>query len=277
MSSDGLETRPNRTVRESTVRGGAGRDNINVIRNGYANASRDWHAADTTRAHSSGDRRAQALVCKSRFPAGCLCPRRSGMSRSRLFTAQSASAAPALAADVLALRARDGDAGAFNALVALLQPRALRFAAQMSGASLDDVEDIVQDAWIRTHRALPRYDESRAFESWFFTILANCCRTLRVQLRRWQLRSQPLDDQLRDESIDPLLGTGTRSDVARVHRALATLPQAQRETFLLHYVEGFGYDEIAEITGVGVSACKMRAKRAMDAVRERLREENPDA
>jgi len=176
---------------------------------------------------------------------------------------------------VLALRARDGEAGAFAALVELLQPRALRFAAQMVGSGRDDAEDIVQEAWIRAHRALPRYDEGRSFESWYFTILANCCRSLRLRLVRWRHRTAPLDDQLRDDAIDALLATSTRDDVQRVYRALATLPAAQRETFLLHYVEGFGYDAIAEITGVGISACKMRAKRAMDAVRDLLRED-PD-
>ncbi len=180
-------------------------------------------------------------------------------------------------ADVLALRARDGEAGAFTALVEHMQPRAIRFASQMTGASRDDVDDIVQDAWVRTYRALPRYDDTRSFESWFFTILANCCRSLRVKLRRWSLRVQPLDEQMRDDTIDPLLATSTRSDVARVFRALGRLPAMQRETFLLHHVEGFSYDEIAVITGIGVSACKMRAKRAMDAVRELLREDNTDA
>jgi RNA polymerase sigma-70 factor (ECF subfamily) len=178
---------------------------------------------------------------------------------------------------VLALRARDGEAGAFAALVALLQPRALRFAAQMVGSGRDDAEDIVQEAWIRAHRALPRYDEGRSFESWYFTILANCCRSLRLRLVRWRHRSAPLDDQLRDDAIDALLATSTRDDVQRVYRALATLPAAQRETFLLHYVEGFGYDAIAEITGVGISACKMRAKRAMDAIRDLLGEAPDDA
>jgi RNA polymerase sigma factor (sigma-70 family) len=183
---------------------------------------------------------------------------------------------PLPAADVLALRARDGAPGAFSALVEFMQPRAIRFASQMTGASRDDVDDIVQDAWIRTHRALSRYDAGRSFESWFFTILANCCRSLRVKLRRIHLRVQPLDDQLMDDGIDPLLATSVRSDVARVHRALATLPSMQRETFLLHHVEGFSYEEIAEITGVGVSACKMRAKRAMDTVRDLLREGTSD-
>lgn len=188
----------------------------------------------------------------------------------------AAALAPAPAADILALRARDGDAGAFAALVEHLQPRAVRFAAQMTGAGRDDVDDIIQDAWIRTYRALARYDAARSFESWFFTILANCCRSLRARLRRLHLRMEPLDDQLRDDSLDALMATGTRSDVARVHRALATLPAAQRETFLLHYVEEFSYEEIAVITGAGVSACKMRAKRAMDAVRDLLREASND-
>jgi RNA polymerase sigma-70 factor, ECF subfamily len=191
----------------------------------------------------------------------------------------SASTAPESrhAADVLALRARDGDAAAFTALVSHLHPKAMRFAAQMTGANRDDVDDILQDAWIRTYRALPRYDSTRSFESWFFTILANCCRSLRTRLRRIQLRAAPLDEQLRDELADAALATTTRSDVDRVHRALATLPVAQREAFLLHHMEGFSYDEIAEMTGSGVSACKMRAKRAMDAIRDRLREESTDA
>jgi RNA polymerase sigma-70 factor, ECF subfamily len=188
---------------------------------------------------------------------------------------RSPTAAPA-AADVLAMRARDGEAGAFTAVVEYMHPRAVRFASQMTGATRDDVEDIVQDAWIRTFRALPRYDETRSFESWFFTILANCCRSLRVKLRRQSLRAQPLDDQMRDDAIDPLIATATRSDVARVYCALSTLPAMQRETFLLHHVEGFSYEEIADITGVGVSACKMRAKRAMDTVRVLLREEDTD-
>jgi RNA polymerase sigma factor (sigma-70 family) len=197
-------------------------------------------------------------------------------SRPLQLQSETTTAAPPSSADVLALRARDGEAGAFTALVEHMQPRALRFASQMTGAGRDDVDDIVQDAWVRTYRALPRYDASRSFESWFFTILANCCRSLRLKLRRWQLRVQPLDDQLRDDRIDPLIATSTRNDVARVHRALATLPAMQRETFLLHHVEGFSYEEIAVITGVGVSACKMRAKRAMDAVRDLLRKEDMD-
>jgi RNA polymerase sigma-70 factor (ECF subfamily) len=53
---------------------------------------------------------------------------------------------------------------------------------------------------------------------------------------------------------------------------LASLTVEQREAFLLHHVEGMGYDDMSVATGVGVSALKMRVKRATDVLRSRLLE-----
>jgi DNA-directed RNA polymerase specialized sigma24 family protein len=55
-----------------------------------------------------------------------------------------------------------------------------------------------------------------------------------------------------------------------VRRALADVPDYNREIFLLHYIEGFAYDEIERMTGVKQSALKMRVKRASDLLRARL-------
>jgi RNA polymerase sigma-70 factor (ECF subfamily) len=57
---------------------------------------------------------------------------------------------------------------------------------------------------------------------------------------------------------------------SEVEAALARLPAAQREAFLLHYLEEMSYAEIAEMTGVGESALKMRVKRACDRLREMI-------
>ncbi len=57
-----------------------------------------------------------------------------------------------------------------------------------------------------------------------------------------------------------------------IERALAELRPEQREAFLLKYVEGLGYDEMADLTGVGVSALKMRVMRACDRLRVLLKE-----
>jgi RNA polymerase sigma factor (sigma-70 family) len=58
-----------------------------------------------------------------------------------------------------------------------------------------------------------------------------------------------------------------------VRRALADVPDYNREIFLLHYIEGFSYDEIEQMTGVRQSALKMRVKRASDLLRSLLGKE----
>jgi RNA polymerase sigma-70 factor (ECF subfamily) len=60
-------------------------------------------------------------------------------------------------------------------------PRCLRFARAML-RNTDDAEDMVQEAFVRMYRALPRYEERQRFESWLFQILGNCCRTANTVL-----------------------------------------------------------------------------------------------
>jgi RNA polymerase sigma-70 factor (ECF subfamily) len=57
-----------------------------------------------------------------------------------------------------------------------------------------------------------------------------------------------------------------------IQRALLMLEEDQREAFLLKHVEELGYEEMAELTGVGVSALKMRVKRACERLRALLQE-----
>ena len=81
-----------------------------------------------------------------------------------------------------------------------------------------------------------------------------------------------------------LLGAASPADAAsldlerqgwreEIGRALGQLDAGQREAFLLKHVEDMSYDEMAVLTGVGVSALKMRVKRACDRLRDLLWEE----
>ena len=72
--------------------------------------------------------------------------------------------------------------------------------------------------------------------------------------------------------LEGLEGTDTAGDPAlrlRIDQALATLPVDQREAFVLKHVEELEYEEMAAVTGAGVSALKMRVKRACDRLRDR--------
>ncbi|MCU0634683.1 MAG: RNA polymerase sigma factor [Gemmatimonadaceae bacterium] len=162
----------------------------------------------------------------------------------------------------LIARAVDGDRQAFAELVERLHPRALRFAHRMLGET-SDAEDVVQDTFIRVWKALPRFRVGAPFDPWFFKILGNRCRT--ALERRKRDATEVLEPELVAEASAP-----DPYQLDEVHRVLNTLPAEQREAFLLYHVEGFSYEEIAQVTGAGLSALRMRVKRAMDTLRARL-------
>ena len=166
-------------------------------------------------------------------------------------------------------RAKLGDIKAFEEIVERYFARCMRFALGML-RDRAEADDVVQETFVRLYRALPRYEERQRFDSWLFRILGNCCRTANILQQRRDavdvgeatLRSLPSPDRP-DAAFDHEWGD-------EVRRALADVPEHNREIFLLHYVEGFSYEEIERITGVRQSALKMRVKRASDHLRARL-------
>jgi len=167
-------------------------------------------------------------------------------------------------------RAKLGDIDAFTAIVEAYYSRCLRFAQSML-RNPDDAEDMVQETFVRLYRALPRYEERQRFESWLFQILGNCCRTANTTFHRQDART--IDDGevlTRLPSPDAADLSFDREWGDDVRRALADVPDYNREIFLLHYIEGFAYDEIERMTGIKQSALKMRVKRASDMLRARL-------
>lgn len=169
----------------------------------------------------------------------------------------------------LITRARHGDLDAFAALVRAYHPRCLRFARSLLRDE-QDAEEAVQDAWLRVHKALPRYEEQERFDSWLFRILANRCRTRGERVGRHDrvlVHDHPALTYT--PAPEPADGDGWREELAL---AMGELSAPQREAFLLHHVEGFSYEEMAALTGAGVSALKMRVKRACEVLRGRLQE-----
>jgi RNA polymerase sigma-70 factor (ECF subfamily) len=164
--------------------------------------------------------------------------------------------------------AKAGDVRAFATLVETYYARCLRFALHML-ANRDDAEEAVQDAFIRVHRALPRYEEREAFEPWLFRILANRCRTAGGRARRHA-------DVLEYGDVPERPSTDGADDAfawrEAIHGALAALPREQREAFLMRHVEDLSYEDMSVATGARVSALKMRVKRACDTLRGLLSE-----
>lgn len=170
----------------------------------------------------------------------------------------------------LVRRVLDGDAASFARLVDRHSAACLRYATRLLGERAD-AEEAAQDAFFRAYRALAQYDERQQFRAWLFAILVNRCRTaLRLRGRRWTRVAVGLDGVPAPGVAPDVAGAELRDDIAR---ALASLDPVLREAFLLRHVEQLSYDEMVEITGAGVSALKMRVKRACDRLRVRLAEE----
>lgn len=168
----------------------------------------------------------------------------------------------------LVRRIRAGDTGAYGALVSRYRDRLGRYAVHMIG-DREDAEEALQDSFVRAYRSLARCDDPARFGAWLYGILVNRCRTTgaRAARRRWMFvhDAQALDAAHADEA--------DRLDWAdAVDRALARLAPDYREAFLLKHVEDLEYEEIAELTGAGVSALKMRVKRAREQLQKYLRE-----
>jgi len=173
---------------------------------------------------------------------------------------------------VAAAAAGDGDAA--GTLVRRHYEECWQFAFRMLG-NRHDAEDVVQETFLRALRALGRYREQDRFRAWLFRILTNTCRTALLQRRRRKHWFLSVDSHALDRLAGP--GEPPRDMMVELSRetALAAtlrcaalrLDAKHREAFLLKYGAGMSYTEMAEATGAGVSALKMRVKRACDALR----------
>ena len=162
-----------------------------------------------------------------------------------------------------------GDVEAYAELVGRYRDRYARFAMHMLG-NREDAEEALQDAFIRAYRSVARCEDPERFGAWLFRILVNRCRTLGARRGR-RARTFVVDEAaLLDAAEDhPAERSAWREEISR---ALQRLRPDQREAFLLKYVEEMGYDDMSRLTGVGVSALKMRVMRACDRLRELLSE-----
>ena len=160
-----------------------------------------------------------------------------------------------------------GDADAFGTLVERYQHEYMRFAVRMLGTR-EDADEALQAAFVRAYRALAQCRDPGRFGAWLYRIVVNECRTRatrRGRRERWFVRD--------DAALEQAAAAEAREQSAvreEIQRALDRLPPDQREAFVLKYVEELSYEEMAEITGAGQSALKMRVKRACERLRELL-------
>jgi RNA polymerase sigma-70 factor (ECF subfamily) len=167
-----------------------------------------------------------------------------------------------------------GEERAFQELVERYQTRLLNFIYRTIG-DRDRAEDLVQEVFIRVYRHLHRFDRSKKFSTWVYTIASNLAKNeLRNRSRSPLVLFQTIQGSS-DEEDRPVQFEDTTArpdDMYRkrhlrelVEQTVSQLPEHHRQVFVLRELEGKLYEEIAEITDCNLGTVKSRLNRARSA------------
>lgn len=173
--------------------------------------------------------------------------------------------------------AQKGDTPSFNHLVRAYQSIVFHTAYRVLGDS-DAASDATQDAFVNAYKNIRSF-RGGSFKAWLLRIVTNTCYD---QLRAKKRKPTASLDALLVDPDNPAPGLGEareesphdhaeRSELAYwIDKGLQTLPYDQRITLVLSDIDGFAYEEIAEVTKTNVGTVKSRLSRARAHLREYL-------
>src|SRR5436853_3806011 len=177
--------------------------------------------------------------------------------------------AQSLAADAVLIAAWQG--GDEQAAAELVRRHARALARFLAGAGAPeaDLDDVVQETFIRAFRALGTFRGQCRFRTWLLTIGGNVVKD--AQRRAKRTRVVPLADDLRSSDGDPHERAVAAEAEGRLGEALQALPRLQREVFLLRAQQGLEYDEIAGALGTTPGAARVHYHHAVKRLKEHMK------
>jgi RNA polymerase sigma-70 factor, ECF subfamily len=164
----------------------------------------------------------------------------------------------------LMVRYQQADPAAASALIEWLSPRFYRFFASQMG-SRSDADDMLQELWLRIHRARHTYRAGEPFLPWAYAIAH------RVRIDDYRRRRRLAREIGADKLPEPAVRQKEQNKAA-FDELLAQLPESQREVLTLLKVEGLSVEEVALATASTVGAVKQKAHRAYERLRKFLEE-----
>jgi RNA polymerase sigma-70 factor (ECF subfamily) len=171
-------------------------------------------------------------------------------------------------------RAKQGDAEAFEALYNLHKRRVYSLCLRMT-ANTAAAEDLTQEAFLQLFRKIGTFRGESAFSTWLHRMAVN---VVLMQLRKKGLPVVPLEENIETEEEAPRKEPGADDprlagsiDRMQLQRSIASLPPGYRMIFLLHDVEGYEHNEIAEMVGCSIGNSKSQLHKARMKLREILK------
>jgi RNA polymerase sigma-70 factor, ECF subfamily len=180
----------------------------------------------------------------------------------------------------LIARAQRGDEEAFAALFEMHKRRVYSLCLRMTGDATE-AEDLAQEAFLQLFRKIATFRGESAFSTWLHRLVVN---VVLMHLRKKGLQQVPLEetDNSQEDAIKREYGDDDRRLLGSIDRlvlarAIEELPPGYRSVFVLHDVEGYEHNEIAQIMDCSVGNSKSQLHKARLKLREALRREQFEA
>ena len=171
-------------------------------------------------------------------------------------------------------RAKQGDAEAFEILYDLHRRRVYSLCLRMT-ANTAEAEDLTQEAFLQLFRKIGTFRGESAFSTWLHRMAVN---VVLMRLRKKGLPLVPLEDTVETEEEGPKKELGAPDavlagsvDRMELQRAVEALPPGYRSIFVLHDVEGYEHNEIADLVGCSIGNSKSQLHKARMKLRELLK------
>ncbi|MEP6916117.1 MAG: sigma-70 family RNA polymerase sigma factor [Acidobacteriota bacterium] len=177
----------------------------------------------------------------------------------------------------LVARSQGGDLDSFNQLVLRWERPIYALAYRVIGRE-EDARDVAQETFLRAFRALKGFKGQAKFSSWLYRIALNLCRDWMRRERRTPVAQAPegvdiielAGETTPSESIDDRVA---RHQIGRVvGKAMASLPEEQRNAIILKEYHGLTFQEIAELLDCPLSTVKTRLYQGLSVLRKQLQD-----
>ena len=181
-------------------------------------------------------------------------------------------------------RTREGDANAYRHLVERYQGQIHRLVSGLLGYEHGNVDDVVQEVFVKAYFSLRRFREDSSFATWIYRIAVNRARD-EFRKASWHVS---LDITLSGETVQGLRALWDHADGEEeaprapealqrfVSQAVAALPEKLRTVVTLKDMEGLSYPEVGEILKCSVGTVKSRHSRARQRLRDLLAPHLPE-
>ena len=178
---------------------------------------------------------------------------------------------------------QSGDEQAFEVLYWRHQRGIFNYISHFIGGSGAQAEDLLQDIFLKVVKASKRYEPTAKFTTWLYQIARNGCidHFRKMKHRKTKSLSQPIDRE-EDLSIQSTIANSDPSPEKAAHineltgllkEAITTLPEEQKEVFLMREDLNLSFAEIAESIGCPINTAKSRMRYALEHLRKALKQE----